>query len=219
MMKVRLKYCGNKSLTDLQVACNSNADYIGVIFAESKRKVYAEDLSRWLVQVDLQTKELVGVFVNGTADEIANVVSRVPLSIIQCHGTESAEQLIEIKSIINLPIWKAIHHSDDALEVMRSLRGIVDGFVIDSKVKGMWGGTGITFDWNRVGDYMLEADSQGVPCFIAGGITPQNISTLLQFHPNGIDLSSGIEVDGIKNKQLVRELEERLGLYEASSRS
>ncbi|QOR65262.1 phosphoribosylanthranilate isomerase [Cytobacillus suaedae] len=219
MLKVKLKYCGNKSLNDLQVSCNSNADYIGVIFADSKRKVHAEDLSRWLEQVDLQTKELVGVFVNESVDEIANVVSKVPLSIIQCHGTESPEQLIEIKSIINLPIWKAIHHSDDALQVMGNLRGIVDGFVIDSKVKGMWGGTGITFDWNRVGDYIAEAESQGVPCFIAGGIIPENITTLLQFHPKGIDLSSGIEVDGIKNKRLIRELEERLGLYETSSRS
>jgi phosphoribosylanthranilate isomerase len=218
MTKVTLKYCGNKSLEDLKVACNSNATYIGVIFGESKRKVCPEELSRWLLEVELQAKELVGVFVNATPDEIANVISKVPLSIIQCHGNESAEQLIEIKSIINLPIWKAIHHSDNALQVMHSLRGIVDGFVIDSKVKGMWGGTGVTFDWNRVGDYMEEADSQGVSCFIAGGITPENITTLLRYHPKAIDLASGIEVDGLKNKLRIKELEERVGMYEKCAR-
>lgn len=219
MMKLNLKYCGNKSLSDLRVVSKSRAKYIGFIFAESKRKVYPEELSRWLLQVDLQSKKLVGVFVNATPDEIANVVSQVPLSIIQCHGNESAEQLIEIKSIINVPIWKAIHHSDGALRLMRSLNGIVDGYVIDSKVKGMWGGTGVTFDWNRVGDYIEEAESQGVPCFIAGGITPENVSTLLQYRLKGIDLSSGIELEGNKNIVLIRELEERLGLYEARSRS
>lgn len=218
MTGLLLKYCGNKSLEDLLVTTNSNAHYIGFIFAGSKRQVCVDELSEWLSQVDIKDKKLVGVFVNATAEEIATIVSKVPLSIIQCHGNESVDVILDIKTKVNLPVWKAIHHQENALKIMQSLSGIVDGYIVDSRVKGMWGGTGVSFDWSAVPNYLEEAKRQGVLCFIAGGVSSKNVDGLLKHCPQGIDLSSGIELNNVKDKQLVDQLEERVGIYESSTR-
>ncbi len=205
-----IKFCGNKSLQDLMITAESKADYIGVIFAESKRKINTIDLKEWLRIVNLQGKKLVGVFVNAELSEIMDAVSEVPLSIIQCHGTESVETVQHIKEHTKLPVWKVIHHSEDAITIMQEYKGTADGYVIDSKVKGMWGGSGESFDWSFIPKYVEEARHQQVPCLIAGGINPQNLEALLKYNLDGIDLSSGIEVDNIKNKELITIIEERV---------
>jgi phosphoribosylanthranilate isomerase len=217
-MKLQIKYCGNKSLADLQITSKSNADYIGIIFAESKRQVKPIELKQWLTKVDIGTKQLVGVFVNSDVTEIIETLRYVPLSIIQCHGTETSENLMEIKAATNLPVWKVIHHQEQALNEMKGLSGIADGFVIDSKVKGLWGGSGKTFDWSFIPAYVEEARLQGVPCFIAGGINLGNIEELLKHRISAIDISSGIELNDKKSVEIITKIEEQVGNYDSSSR-
>ncbi|MBU8907252.1 phosphoribosylanthranilate isomerase [Desertibacillus haloalkaliphilus] len=210
-MRPLLKYCGNHSLSDLQATLESNADFIGVVFAESKRQVTADQVVEWLKEVELSPQQqLVGLFVNPSVTEIDDVLQRVPLQVIQCHGNESKELVSSIKQTFGLPVWKVIHHHKGGLEQMKSFHGVCDGFVVDSKVKGQWGGTGETFDWSSVPPYLEEGKRQGVPVFIAGGINPNNVTKLLSFHPTGIDISSGIERDGQKDKAEISRLEERL---------
>jgi len=218
MNRLQIKYCGNKSLEDLEVTSRSNADYLGFIFAESKRKVDPTQLKQWLTEVNIGSKQLVGVFVNESISNILSTIDEVPLSIIQCHGTETREYLIELKERTSIPVWKVIHHTDISLNEMENLSGIVDGYVIDSKVKGMWGGSGQTFNWSFIPDYIEEAKNQNVPCFIAGGVNRENVGALLDFDIHGIDISSGIEEKGIKDKAIITKIEEQVTQYESSTR-
>lgn len=210
MKHLNIKYCGNKSFQDLQIVSTSKADFIGVIFAKSKRQVHVNDLKEWLTTINLGSKKLVGVFVNEEISVIERIVKEIPLSIIQCHGTETKETLVEIKQKINLPIWKAIHHDNNAIQQMEQLVGFVDGYVIDSKVKGQWGGSGIAFDWGFIPSYVNEARKQGVPCLVAGGVNPLNVKELLKYEIDGIDISSGIEVDYCKNIERIEQIEEQV---------
>ncbi|MGP3561769.1 phosphoribosylanthranilate isomerase [Geobacillus sp. BK01] len=207
---VRLKYCGNRSADDVQIALASGADYLGFIFAESKRRVSPAEVKRWLASAPLGGKQLVGVFVNAAAEQIAAVAAAVPLHIIQCHGRETPAELQAVKEVTGLPAWKAIHHGSGALDAMRQYAGIVDGYVVDSRVAGAWGGTGVSFDWEAVPRYLEEAARQGVPCFIAGGITPDNVERLLAYRPTGIDISSGIETDGRKDPAKMKQIEAKI---------
>lgn len=209
-MSVLLKYCGHRSLSDLQKGAKSQADYLGLIFAESKRKVDAQQVSEWLNTVTLGGKKLVGVFVNETMERISDVARIVPLSVIQCHGDESVEQVANVKAATGLPVWKAIHHEEGALAHMKQYASVVDGYVVDSRVRGAYGGTGVSFDWESVPVYLEEAARQGVPCFIAGGITLENVEQLLIYEPHGIDISSGIEEHGEKSAAKMKEIEKKV---------
>ncbi|WP_088102202.1 phosphoribosylanthranilate isomerase [Halalkalibacter urbisdiaboli] len=208
-MRPLLKICGNHSKHDVHVALASGADYIGFVFAESKRKVTNNDLRNWL-QGERNGKKVVALFVNADADMISSSIKGVPVDIIQCHGAESVELVQDVKRKIALPVWKVIHHHEQALETMRSFTGVADGYIIDCKADGKWGGTGKSFDWSHVPAYVEEGRHQQVPVFIAGGVSPDNVEQLLAYQPDGIDLSSGIEQDGFKSASLVNELEERM---------
>lgn len=211
MKAIVLKLCGNHSLQDLQLSVTSGAPYIGIVFAESKRKVDPALCGEWLKQIEKgEEQKYVGVFVNPTLQEISHVLSHVPLDIIQFHGNESPEEIIEIKLSTGLTVWKAIHHNQNGLKKMKSYNRVVDGYVIDSTVKGAWGGTGTSFDWESIPAYNKEAEAQGVQCLIAGGITPLNIDEILVYSPEGIDISSGIETNGSKDGNKIQVIMERL---------
>ncbi|NEU31139.1 phosphoribosylanthranilate isomerase [bacterium LRH843] len=206
-----LKLCGNHSESDVEVSLQSSADYVGFVFAKSKRQVNKDQVKKWLFsQSGKGKKKLVALFVNASTAEIIEAIQGLPFDVIQCHGTESSAQLSEIKEQSGLAVWKVIHHHKDALNSMKQYKGIADGYIIDCKVGDEWGGTGISFDWSYVPSYINEGRSQQVPVFIAGGITPANVGQLLRFNPDGIDISSGIEEDGKKSNKLVRQLEGRM---------
>lgn len=209
-MQPLLKLCGNHSIDDTNIALKSSAEYIGFVFAESKRRVTSEQLKKWLFNQELREKKLVALFVNEAADFIQSSISDLPIDVIQCHGNESAKRLAEIKQVTHLPVWKAIHHNSEALQIMKTYRGIVDGYIIDCKVGKQWGGTGVSFDWTYIPAYLQEGRAQGVPVFIAGGINPENIDQVLSYEPDGIDVSSGIEEKGKKCNKLIKQLEERM---------
>jgi phosphoribosylanthranilate isomerase len=212
-LPVRLKYCGNRSASDLRKSLQSKADYIGLIFAESKRKVEVEEVKQWLQTIEHGKKQLVGVFVNAPTELVANIASQLPLAVIQCHGHETAAHVAAIKEATGLAVWKAIHHDEDAVRKMQQYAGVADGYVVDSRVSGAWGGTGVAFDWCNVPLYLEEAARQAVPCFIAGGITPENVERLLAYRPYGIDISSGIEENEEKSVEKMKEIEKKVANY------
>lgn len=211
MKSTILKLCGNHSLQDLMLSVNSGVPFIGIVFADSKRKVDPVQCGEWLKQIEKsEEQKYVGVFVNPTLQEVSHVLSYVPLDIIQFHGNEAPEEIIEIKMATGLAVWKAIHHNQNGINKMKCYDRVVDGYVIDSKVKGAWGGTGATFDWQSIPAYNKEAEKQGVQCLIAGGITPLNVEEILSFLPQGIDISSGIETNGSKDCKKIQKIIETL---------
>jgi phosphoribosylanthranilate isomerase len=218
MSKPLLKFCGVRTKEDLKLVASSQAEYIGFIFAESKRRVNPEHVSEWLKKVDISTKKVVAVFVNPTIDEVCATLEHVPLDVIQFHGNESIEEIRKVKEIFAGSVWKALHHHPNTPEEMSSYNEVVDGFVIDSRIKGQWGGTGVSFDWSAVPQYIKTSKLYGKHCFIAGGVNGSNIERLLTYEPEGIDLSSGIEEEEKKSKEKIREIEERVLHYDNISR-
>lgn len=212
-MSVRfLKYCGNRSYEDYSLVRDSQATHIGFIFVEgSKRRVLPEAVAGWVDNRPAKKgQKLVGIVVNSSIEQIREMLNMVCLDVLQLHGTESPSFIKEVRSFYDGEIWKAIHHSEEALQVMSSYKGLVDAFLVDSKVAGQWGGTGTSFDWGFVPRYLSEAHNLGVPCFIAGGVSPDNIDALLALEPDGIDLASGIEVDAQKSLERIHALERKV---------
>lgn len=211
-MTALIKYCGNRSYSDYLLVSESKATYIGFIFVQgSKRCVSAEEVAVWVKQTPpLPTQKLVGVFVNPDLDSIIRTIKHVSLDVIQLHGTEPPEFVNEVRSVFGGEVWKAIHHREDAVELMKTYKGVADAYLIDSKITGSWGGTGQSFDWSYIPAYLEEARNQGVPCFIAGGVNPENVTALLEYKPDGIDLASGIEDQQAKSKTLIQALQRKV---------
>ncbi|KUP30574.1 phosphoribosylanthranilate isomerase [Bacillus halotolerans] len=212
MKKPALKYCGIRSLQDLQLAADSQADYLGFIFAVSKRKVSPADVKKWLSQVRTE-KQIAGVFVNESLGTIARIAGDLQLDVIQLHGDETPKDAEALRLLTNCEIWKALHHNSTAIQDLDRFNDSVDGFVIDSSVKGARGGTGVAFAWDCVPEYQQKAEQTGKRCFIAGGVNPDTIADLLKWRPGGVDLASGIEKNGQKDDKLIRLLEERMNRY------
>ncbi|MCB7153390.1 phosphoribosylanthranilate isomerase [Bacillus stercoris] len=210
MEKPALKYCGIRSLKDLQLAAQSQADYLGFIFAESKRKVSPQDVKKWLNQVRVE-KKVAGVFVNESIERMSRIAKELKLDVIQLHGDESPADAAALRKLTDCEIWKALHHHHNTTQEITRFIDNVDGFVIDSSVKGARGGTGVAFSWDCVPEYQRAVI--GKRCFIAGGVNPDSVTGLLKWQPAGIDLASGIEKNGQKDKNLMRLLEERMNRY------
>lgn len=211
MNNTNVKLCGNRSFADFKKSVESEVKYIGFVFADSKRQVEPTEVMSWLKKIPLQShQKIVGVFVNERPTVIKQIAEMVPLDIIQCHGSEFVQDILTLKEHIKRPVWKVIHDHDQSLLVMKSFAGIIDGFVIDRRTKDEWGGTGKRFNWNRVPEYIEEARAQNVSCLIAGGINPDNVSELLAYQPDGIDVSSGIEEKEAKSYRKIEQLIERV---------
>lgn len=214
-----LKYCGMMCEEDYRLALDSKATHIGFIFAKgSKRYVEADKVSRWVAEFGKGEKKLVGIFVNEEMGEVRKAALQVPLDVIQLHGEEKVEDIRELKTGDSAEIWKAIPHGNEAIEQMKKYASVVHGLLIDSKVKGQFGGTGHTFDWGFVPVYQKFAREAEIPCIIAGGIDSENASQLLSYNIDGIDVSSGIETKGRKDCEKIRELEREISHDISSSR-
>ncbi|MGM0834939.1 MAG: phosphoribosylanthranilate isomerase [Bacillota bacterium] len=214
MPDVLIKYCGNKTLQDYQITNRTGADYLGFVFAKSKRQVQVEEVSSWIAQEKSPSKKLVGVFVNQSIDEILYAVDTLKLDVVQLHGDESREYIQSLGSEIKAVIWKAVHHqNDESLQNLEFYQELVEGFVIDKKVGSAYGGTGESFDWSFLPRYISKARSMKKRCFIAGGIKEENLAGLLRYQPDGIDISSGIETDFIKDGEKIQAVERRVNEY------
>jgi phosphoribosylanthranilate isomerase len=214
-----LKYCGMTCEEDYRLALSSKATHIGFIFAKgSKRYVEADKVSQWVSKFGKGSKKLVGIFVNEAAGKVQTVALQVPLDVIQLHGQEEVQEIKKLKTNSSTEIWKAIPHGNDAVDQMKEYASVVHAFLIDSKVKGQFGGTGHTFDWGFVPVYQTFARTVGIPCIIAGGIDSENAVQLLSFEIDGIDVSSGIETNGRKDSIKIQRLEREIPYGISSSR-
>ncbi|RNA69150.1 tryptophan synthase subunit beta [Alteribacter keqinensis] len=215
LQKVKLKFCGVTNKEDFSLAAVSKADYIGVIFAKSRRRVSAEDVASWIGSTRFRKGQKVsGIFVNASAEEIIKTVQESGIDVVQCHGTETPELLDEVKYKTGVRVFKTIHHKEGAEKLISTYAQAADGFVIDTKVSGAWGGTGTSFDWQAVPGYMKEAKKHHKECLIAGGVIPENVRELIKYKPGGVDVSSGIETNGRKDEHKMAQMEAQVkGTY------
>lgn len=199
----QLKFCGTRSREDYLKVRESKADYIGFIFAESKRKVTPGEVAEWQENAAKNEKKLVGVFVNEEIETVLQTAAEAGLDVLQLHGTESPDYIRKLKKQFHGSIFKTIHHDKTGAAKMKDYQSLVQAFVIDTKTPEGWGGTGKKFDWDAIPLYEAEAGRQKVPCFIAGGVTTENIATLLTHDPSGVDISSGIETNEGKDERKI----------------
>ena len=189
----KVKICGLSTPEAVATAVEAGADYIGFVFAKSKRQVSLEQARELAKGVTGQTK-IVGVFVSPSLEELEKAIGQVPLDIVQIHG--SFDEVLIPK--ISVPVIRAIQISDSDSQV----KSQADYLLFDAPIAG----SGQTFDWQLLADKQIEQDY-----FIAGGLTVDNVAEVKEiFHPYALDVSSGVETDGSKDLDKIKAFIERV---------
>lgn len=198
---VPIKICGLKRANDIAIINECKPEYAGFVFAPSRRNI-SIDLAKELIAM-LHGVRSAGVFVNENIGTICHIAESVHLDIIQLHGEESEAEIQYLKHATSCEIWKALRIGTiEDLILMKQLHP--DRFLLDSFQKDAHGGTG-----QRIKKELLNhVDTSNV--ILAGGINNSNIKEILAYKPYAIDVSSGVETNGIKDpfkiKQLIREV-------------
>ena len=178
----KVKICGLSTVEAVETAVLADADYIGFVFAASKRQVSLEQAQELAKRVTGKTK-IVGVFVSPSLEDLEQAISRVPLDMVQIHGAFDEA----LMPMISVPVIRAIQLSDQEAQVSSQ----ADYLLFDAPVAG----SGQTFDWGLLKDQKIQQDF-----FIAGGLTEDNVRQAREtFQPYAVDVSSGVETDGRKD--------------------
>lgn len=189
----KVKICGLSTKEAVKTAVSAGADYIGFVFAPSKRQVTVEQAIE-LVKFIPSHIQKVGVFVSPSRVELLEAVDKVGLDFVQVHG-QVVDKLFE-----NLPCGsiQAVQ-VDEGGHVPNSQANYL---LFDAPVAG----SGQTFDWGR-----LDTTGLAQPFFIAGGLNEDNVARAIQhFSPFAVDVSSGVETDGQKDHEKIRRFIERV---------
>lgn len=192
---MKLKFCGLTREADIRAANETRPDYIGFVFAESRRRVTDEQAARLraLLSPGIQA---VGVFVNDDPTHIALLANRGVIDLIQLHGGESAAYIRRLRTMTAAPIICALRVGKQT-DIKRAESNLVDFLLLDTYTKDAYGGSGRIFDWSLLGEV-------GKPYFLAGGLNESNIIRAMQTGAYALDLSSGIETDGVKDAEKMR---------------
>ncbi len=209
MSRMKIKICGLSRDDDISFANEAGPDYIGFVFAKSKRRVSPDCAARLRARLRHDIVP-VGVFVNAPVEEIAALYRDGIIGIAQLHGDESQGYIAELKkltaSVSSVPVLviKAVQ-VESREDILDSVRSGADYLLLDHGT----GGTGKPFDWALLedGDFL---NGLPVPCFLAGGIDMYNIEEALRFKPLGIDVSSGAETGSVKDRDKMIQLVQKV---------
>ncbi|MFB9275268.1 phosphoribosylanthranilate isomerase [Cohnella cellulosilytica] len=213
-----VKICGIKEETTLRGMAGLRVDYIGFVFAKSRRQVTPEraaqlrEASRSVAMAGGQPPLTVGVFVNPTLEQLEQTLAVVPLDAVQLHGDETPEFAREVRERLNVDVWRALPVQDEddpsaGAAHLETYAGAVSTVLLDTA----GGGTGRTFRWDVIPAYRRAAASSGLRLFVAGGLSPDNADELVAaYRPDGVDISSGVETDGAKDNGKIAAFVERV---------
>ena len=195
---VKIKICGIKRLEDIEIVNRYKPDYIGFVFADSKRKV-SHDLAKELMN-NLDSDIIpVGVFVDSPQDEILKLFDEGIIEIAQLHGSESEQYILDLKKKTDgeLKIINAIEMTQE-IDLLEYNDSNSDYLLLDSGK-----GSGKTFDWSLIRKDIKKE------FFLAGGLNSKNVTQAIdEFNPYAIDLSSSLETDGFKDENKIKEIME-----------
>ena len=194
----KIKICGLKRLEDIEIVNKYRPDYMGFVFADTKRKV-SHELARQLK--DKLDPEIisVGVFVDAPKEEITELFENGTIEMAQLHGLESEDYIKDLKAMTDnrLIVIKAIEMSQDT-DLLKYDSSNADYLLLDSGKGG-----GKTFDWRLIRKDLKK------DFFLAGGLNKDNVTQAIEeFEPYAVDLSSSLEVNGFKNEDKIKEIME-----------
>jgi len=202
---VKIKICGLFREYDIDYVNEAKPDYAGFIlyYPKSHRNISVEEAARLRRRL-LPEIKAVGVLVDQPPDLVARAATDIPLDIVQLHGSEDDSYMALLKDRIKLPVWKAfrIRNKED---LQAALESSADKILLDGG-----SGAGVSFDWTHAADMKR-------PFILAGGLSPANIPEAVRMlSPEGIDLSSGVETDKVKDRDkilaVVREVRKMNGV-------
>lgn len=186
----KIKLCGLKRPQDIQAANELLPAYIGFVFAPKSRRYVHPDRAEELRRMLNPGITPVGVFVNETPETVAALLDRGIIDIAQLHGKEDAAYIRRLRQLTQKPLIQAFR-IDTPADVAAAQASTADYVLLDSGA----GGTGTCFDWSLLQNIQR-------PYFLAGGLTPENVGgAVATLHPYAVDVSSGIETDGAKDKE------------------
>lgn len=194
---VKIKICGLNRSEDIHAVNLAKPDYIGFVFAESKRCVtpaQAQSL-RYMLDADILA---VGVFLNQKIEYIMQIVHAGTIDLIQLHGQEDIDYINQLRQMTDLPVIKAVSITQ-AGDAQQAEQLPVDYLLLDYKDAG----SGQSFDWNQIG--IIHK-----PFFLAGGINVDNVDKALKYQPFALDTSSGVETNGCKDLDKIIQLVRRI---------
>ena len=200
----KVKMCGISKVETIPAIVDAKPDYMGLVFAPSKRqvtveqaKILIEELHKQCINhYDIKVVKTVGVFVNETLDNLVRIADTANLDAVQLHGDEDEAFIQSLKERTNVEVWKAVQIRS-AADVEKWIDSSADMLLFDAYHKDERGGTGEVFDWSSL-------DAFERPFMLAGGIDSTNVARAIRtVRPYGIDISSGIETNGMKDDKKI----------------
>ena len=217
----KVKMCGISKVETIPAIVDAKPDYMGLVFAPSKRQVTVEQ-AKILVEelykqnvvgnnseaeqtepvtsldtASSETIKTVGVFVNETVENLLKIAEEVKLDVIQLHGDEDESFIQILKEQSNVEVWKAVQVRR-AADAEKWIDSSADMLLFDAYHKDERGGTGEVFDWSSLDEFER-------PFMLAGGIDSTNVARAIRtVRPYGLDISSGIETEGVKDDEKMK---------------
>ena len=201
----KIKMCGISKVETIPAIIDAKPDYMGLVFAPSKRQVTVEQAKtlveelhkQYTVRYNSETIKTVGVFVNETVENLLKIAEEVKLDVIQLHGDEDEFFIQILKEQSNVEVWKAVQVRS-AADAEKWIDSSADMLLFDAYHKDERGGTGEVFDWSSLDEFER-------PFMLAGGIDSTNVARAIRtVRPYGIDISSGIETEGVKDNEKMK---------------
>ena len=181
----KIKICGIKTINHAVAAMDAGADLIGFNFYRKSPRYVEVGICRNIMSVVRQDgrAKSIGVFVNASVGEILATMDTLGLNLAQLHGDETVEMLNQLDGK-GFKAFRGIPESVDGF-----VRSESPAFLVDASVKGIYGGSGVTADWNGA-----AALAKKYPLLLAGGLTPKNVAEAVRrVKPWGVDVASGVE--------------------------
>ncbi len=190
--RTRVKICGMTRPQDAVLAAKLGADAIGLVFYEKSPRAVTVEQAQAIIQALPAFVTVVGLFVNAEPTQVHNVLAQVPLDMLQFHGEEPPDYCL----CFDKPYIKALRmRSNVDVQAFAKHYEHAKALLLDSYVKGIKGGTGVVFNWQKIPSHL------GKSLIVAGGLTPDNVNqAITTLHPYAVDVSGGVEsAKGIKN--------------------
>ena len=190
-----VKICGIRSMAAAKTAAQTGADWIGFVFAPSRRHIDPDTAA--MISASMVGPAKVGVFVDQPLSEVREIADHCRLDYIQLHGGESPDY----SRCLNRPVIRACR-VDSAFDPEQWAAYPAEYLLFDSFVPGQAGGTGTAFDWRETCGRIRQSRHKFL---VAGGLTPENVADAIRIlNPDGVDVSGGVETDGVKNPDKIR---------------